>query len=279
MRIFLTALFMTLTTHAFATDDLQGCIFDASMEVEIAKNDGDILKASKALIKGGYLNWLTVFEQANRSIIKDHNAAVNPELNPSYKFFPNEPVISDPRDALDVIKRRYAHLIGLTIFEGTDPRRFNFFSDDYAALNKTVQNEGLDVALYQCFLAGINSDYDPFNQTNTQTIELIKSVNFNQTKYGDLIFKQANQCWDRGSRRGEKVALKLGISLRKDGKIRHETVTLIDSVGGNSNDANFAFQHARRALMRCEKAGFGFPIEDYSSWQYVVTIFDPQAAK
>ena len=136
----------------------------------------------------------------------------------------------------------------------------------------------MDVNLYQCFLDGINSDYDPFNQKDAQTINLIKSVKLKQTKYGDLIFQQASPCWIRDSRAGEKVALKLGISFRKEGKIRHESVTLIDSVGGNSNEANFAFQHARRALMRCEKAGFGFPSDDYSSWKYVVTIFDPTMA-
>ena len=86
-------------------------------------------------------------------------------------FSPHFQIILQPNGALDVLKRRYAHLVGLIIFEEKDPLEFLYFGADRWNLTKTLWNDNLDVMLYQCFLTRIGSNYDPFNETDTKVIE------------------------------------------------------------------------------------------------------------
>ena len=274
MRNILAAMLVAFGTQALADEDLQNCVFDASMKVEIANNDGDVLKASKALIKKRYLDWVEIFEQAADELVDEHNQFVNPEYRLNAKFFPKEKSISDPKEAVDVLKRRYAHLMGLIMFEETDPLELGYYGADRYALTRTLWKNDLDTTLYQCFLDRVQLNYDPFNETNTKAIEQKLVVNFRQTKYGKQLFEQTLPCISLSNRQDRKVALKIGASFEKNGKINLSSIQLVDSVGGNSNSVKVAFQQIRRAIMRCENDGFGFPTEDHASWAYVVAVFN-----
>lgn len=274
MRYILTVLLVVFGTQASADEDLQTCVFDASMKVEIARNDGDVLKASKALIKKRYLDWVEIFEQAADDIVDEHNQFVNPEYSVNAKFFPKEKSISNPKEAIDILKRRYAHLVGLIIFEERDPLEFLYYGADRAALTRTLWKNDLDVTLYQCFLDRVQLKYDPFNETDTKAIEQKLVVNFKQTKYGKLLFEQTLPCISLSRSRNSRVALKIGASFEKNGKVNLSSIQLLDSVGGNSNSVKVAFQQIRKAIMSCENDGFGFPTDDHASWAYVVTVFD-----
>lgn len=279
MRNLFIAIFIVLGTHALADDELENCIIDASMEVEVAKNDGDVLKASKSFIKKGYLDWLTIFEQAVADIVKDHNDFVNPQYDTNSAHFPKENSITSPKDALDVLKRRYAHLVGLIIFEERDPLEFSYFGADRWKLTKTLWNSDLDVQLYQCFLASIGSNYDPFNETDTKVIEQELANKFNQTKYGKLLLDQTDECLPSSINEYENVAIKIGASFLKDGKVDPTSIKLIDHVGANTNRINALYIVLRRAMLLCGTGGFDFPEHDYLSWRYVTVVLNPAARK
>lgn len=280
MRKLFIAIFIVLGTHALADDELENCIIDASMEVEVAKNDGDVLKASKSFIKNGYLDWLTIFEQFVADIVKDHNNFVNPQYDTNAAHFPKETSITNPKDALDVLKRRYAHLVGLIIFEERDPLEFSFFGVvDRWKLTKTLWNSDLDVKLYQCFLTRIGSNYDPFNKADTKITEQELANNFKQTKYGKLLLEQTDECLPSSINEYENVAIKIGASFSEDGRLDPNSVELIDLVGANMDSINALFIILRRSMLRCEKDGFDFPEHDYLSWRYITVVLNPAARK
>ena len=275
MRKLLIAIFIVLGTHALADDELENCIIDASMEVEVAKNEGDVLKASKSFIKNGYLDWLTIFEKAVADIVKDHNDFVNPQYDTNSAHFPRENSITNPKDALDVLKRRYAHLIGLIIFEERDPLEFSYFGADRWKLTKTLWNSDLDVQLYQCFLARIGSNYDPFNETDTKAVEQELANKFIQTKYGKLLLDQTDECLPTSIDDYENVAVKISASFSKDGKVDPTSIKLIDHVGANTNRINALYIVLRRTMLLCGTGGFNFPEHDYLSWRYITVVLNP----
>ena len=279
MRKLFIAIFILLGTHALADDELENCIIDASMEVEVAKNAGDVLKASKSFIKNGYLDWLIIFEKAVADIVKDHNNFVNPQYDTNSAHFPEEASITSPKDALDVLKRRYAHLVGLIIFEERDPLEFLYFGADRWKLTKTLWNSDLDVKLYQCFLARIGSNYDPFNETDTKIIEQELANKFKQTKYGKLLLEQTDECLPSSVNEYENVAIKIGASFSKDGRLDPTSIKLIDRVGANTNTINALYMVLRRSMLLCGKGGFDFPEHDYLSWRYVTVVLNPAVRK
>ena len=52
---------------------LEECILDASMSYELEQNDGDLLKASKAIILKEYLGWVKIYKMIEADMIYDQN--------------------------------------------------------------------------------------------------------------------------------------------------------------------------------------------------------------
>ncbi|WP_435141348.1 energy transducer TonB [Pseudopelagicola sp. nBUS_19] len=82
-------------------------------------------------------------------------------------------------------------------------------------------------------------------------------------------------CWvvDVGSRAAD-VTVTIGFSLEKNGKVRGD-IRLINAEGGDDTASGAAFQAARRAVLRCEKAGYDLPKDKYDHWRDVEITFNP----
>ena len=45
--------------------------------------------------------------------------------------------------------------------------------------------------------------------------------------------------------------------------------------GGSGQAAEVAWQAARRAILRCEGAGYGLPAEKFAQWREIEMVFNP----
>ena len=64
--------------------------------------------------------------------------------------------------------------------------------------------------------------------------------------------------------------------MTQDRKVAGD-VRLVSSSGGDAGAAEVAFQAARRAVLRCQSQGAGFPLppEKFATWQSMELTFDP----
>ena len=87
---------------------------------------------------------------------------------------------------------------------------------------------------------------------------------------------QVLNCWavNIGSR-AANVSVILSMDMQPDGKVVASSMEMIGYKDGNQSDANVAFQAARRAVLRCQKAGYDLPKEKYEHWRNIELTFDP----
>jgi len=137
---------------------LEECILDASMSYELEQNDGDLLKASKAIILKEYLGWVKIYKMIEADMIYDQNKFIDGYDNDySLKdiYIPKEKKIARAKDAFNVLKRRYAHYLSLMLSKGFNDGdvgyEFSFNSD----ITKTISS-----SIYTCFLTEMQLD-DP----------------------------------------------------------------------------------------------------------------------
>lgn len=87
---------------------------------------------------------------------------------------------------------------------------------------------------------------------------------------------QVLNCWsvNIGSR-AAKVSVIVSMDMQPDGKVVASSIEMIGYKDGNQSDANFAFQAARRAMLRCQKDGYDLPKDKYEHWRNIEVTFDP----
>lgn len=85
-------------------------------------------------------------------------------------------------------------------------------------------------------------------------------------------------CWnvDVGSEAAQ-VTVTLAFNLNPDGRVAGD-VRLVRHDGTTPEAAEAAYQSARRAVLRCQGAGFLLPAEDYEQWRHVELTFNPLRA-
>lgn len=95
---------------------------------------------------------------------------------------------------------------------------------------------------------------------------------------GPLSWKQAfrdqiSACWVVNTG-GPLLRITLEAELRPDGTVVSGSVRLIDAPEAPADDVAYAFQAARRALLRCQGSGYNLPQRHYAQWQTVELVFD-----
>jgi GH24 family phage-related lysozyme (muramidase) len=87
---------------------------------------------------------------------------------------------------------------------------------------------------------------------------------------------QVLNCWavNIGSR-AANVSVIVSMDMQPDGKVVASSMEMIGYKDGNQSDANVAFQAARRAILRCQKAGYDLPKDKYEHWRSIELTFDP----
>lgn len=88
-----------------------------------------------------------------------------------------------------------------------------------------------------------------------------------------------NACWnvDPGAE-WARVSVTVGFSLDQTGKVSGDP-SLLSFTGGTDAQAQTAFQAARRAILRCQSAGYQLPADKYDQWQNVEITFDPSGMR
>ena len=88
-----------------------------------------------------------------------------------------------------------------------------------------------------------------------------------------------NRCWnvDPGSV-AARVTVEVGFQLNRDGTVVGNQVNRLGSEGDQSA-TNTAFEAARRAILRCQGAGYQLPPDKYEQWKDVVIVFDPSGMR
>ena len=87
---------------------------------------------------------------------------------------------------------------------------------------------------------------------------------------------QVFNCWaiNKGSRASE-VTVVVSMDMQPDGKVVASSIEMIGYKDGSLADANFAFQAARRAVLRCQRDGYDLPNDKYEHWRNIELTFDP----
>lgn len=86
-----------------------------------------------------------------------------------------------------------------------------------------------------------------------------------------------SNCWvvDVGSQ-AANVVVTVAFSLDQDGKVIGGSLKMIRAEGGDDNAVSSAFGAARRAVLRCQNAGYDLPREKYAQWRDVELTFNPK---
>ena len=86
------------------------------------------------------------------------------------------------------------------------------------------------------------------------------------------------ECWNVGalSTAGMRTVLTVGFSLDRNGKLKVETIKLVDAQSESEVAESRAFEAARRAIICGLGKGLELPPESYSSWQNIEMRFDPE---
>jgi hypothetical protein len=93
--------------------------------------------------------------------------------------------------------------------------------------------------------------------------------------------RQIGNCWNVGatSTGALNTVVEMSFSMTLDAKPVQGSFQLISSSGGSANDADTAFEAARRAIIRCTSEGYDLPRDQYEQWQWVILTVDPTAMR
>ena len=82
-------------------------------------------------------------------------------------------------------------------------------------------------------------------------------------------------CWivDKGNP-VFNVKLTVAMSMTPEGKVRDNTVRMIRGEGGSDDAIMTAYEHIRRAILRCGITGYDLPKEKYDKWREIEIRFD-----
>ena len=89
------------------------------------------------------------------------------------------------------------------------------------------------------------------------------------------------QCWNIGtlSTEAQQVTVTVGFSMTPSATIEQGSVYIVDSSAGSDGAITQAFQAARRAIIRCDRDGYGLPPEKYEAWRDVEITFNPEGMR
>jgi len=85
-------------------------------------------------------------------------------------------------------------------------------------------------------------------------------------------------CWNIGSLSPEaqQTAVVVALSLGRDGRVDPESVRMVTSSSHDPAVTAQAYAAARRAVLRCGRAGFDLPRAQYELWREMELTFDPR---
>ncbi len=85
-------------------------------------------------------------------------------------------------------------------------------------------------------------------------------------------------CWNVGtlSSRGLNVTVVVGVSMNRDGTPDAGSIRMLSFEGGNKDDADRAFEYARRAILICGRKGYDLPAGKYAHWREIEMTFNPE---
>lgn len=94
----------------------------------------------------------------------------------------------------------------------------------------------------------------------------------------DALRLAVGRCWNLGGTSTEamRVTVTVAMDMQPDGKPVPSTIRMVNFTGGSEKAAKDAFEAARRAILRCQRAGYGLPAEKYEQWRQIEMTFNPE---
>jgi len=84
------------------------------------------------------------------------------------------------------------------------------------------------------------------------------------------------KCWFiEHSKKYSKISVTLGVSFDRKGTPLSDSIYLISSSEGNSNDIKMAYRSALRAIFLCAGDGYDLPHDKYNVWKQMEIAFIP----
>jgi outer membrane biosynthesis protein TonB len=84
------------------------------------------------------------------------------------------------------------------------------------------------------------------------------------------------ECWvvDVGSE-AANVVVTVAMEMGRDGRVVASSMRMVGATGGSGPAVEVAYQAARRAILRCQRDGYGLPAEKYEQWKQIEMTFNP----
>ena len=93
----------------------------------------------------------------------------------------------------------------------------------------------------------------------------------------DRFALQIQQCWSVPT--GDATAVTVSLELHEDGTVLAETIALVSPTVPQGEATEQSFQAARRAILRCQGAGYDLPVDKYAHWREIELTFDPESMR
>jgi hypothetical protein len=114
---------------------------------------------------------------------------------------------------------------------------------------------------------------DTYHSAPEQTLVDPAPLNDDEEK---ALSSEVAQCWNVGalSSGALQARIVIGLSVERNGKPDNSSLHLIEVAAGTDNEAEQAFQAARRAIIRCGSTGLSLPPSKYAHWKNLELQFD-----
>jgi len=76
-----------------------------------------------------------------------------------------------------------------------------------------------------------------------------------------------------------RTTVVVGFSLNRDGTPVGGSIRLVEILEGTEAGADYAYDAARRAILRCGGRGFDLPGESYDRWRDIEAVFNPEGMR
>lgn len=270
MRITLTAIFMTLATHASA--------FDVNMTPEeiYRLNMEYLVDDLSAGVKAKVSKYAFCNKDGKIVLRRAATLGVNYDWQDYYEIIllPNGKISAEFVNAVDHLSNEDPNQFDLPNYDRCGNEiddKFGYYSVE--TIDGTNNVHDLIIKL-------IADGYKIKNETLLMKyrVDLVSDNNRASVSVttANSIASQVTPCWvvDLGSE-AANVTVTVAMTLDRDGKVEGNSMKLVASEGGSDSAANTAFHAARRAILRCQKDGYRLPVEKYKEWRNVEITFDP----
>ena len=72
-----------------------------------------------------------------------------------------------------------------------------------------------------------------------------------------------------------KVSITVGFQLSRERRVVAPSLEMLSYPRGTKSEAYIGFNHAKKAILRCQRNGYNLPKDKYADWKNIELKFEP----